>query len=67
MSISTALKDRNSNLCELCNAENAAHEYTVSPKNDESIANQVAVCDTCLKAIDDKEAAFHWRCLEGSI
>ncbi|MDP2387728.1 MAG: PhnA domain-containing protein [Bacteroidota bacterium] len=67
MSISQALKDRNSNLCELCNAENATHEYTVSPKNDESIANQVAVCDTCLKAIDDKEAGFHWRCLEGSI
>jgi protein PhnA len=39
----------------------------VSPKNDESIENQVALCNTCLNAIDSKEASFHWRCLEGSI
>lgn len=67
MSISQALKDRNSNLCELCNTESALHEYTVSPKSDDSISNQVALCDTCLNKIDDKESAFHWRCLEGSI
>lgn len=67
MSISQALKNRNSDLCELCNAETATHDYTVSPKNDESIDNQVAVCDTCLKAMDDENAGFHWRCLEGSI
>ena len=39
----------------------------MSPKNEESIDNQVALCDTCLTAIDDKDASFHWRCLEGSI
>jgi protein PhnA len=27
----------------------------------------VALCATCLKAIDDINASFHWRCLEGSI
>ncbi len=67
MSISQKLKDRNGELCELCNSETATHEYTVSPKNDESIENQVAVCNTCLEATDSKEASFHWRCLEGSI
>ena len=67
MSISQKLKDRNRELCELCNSETATHEYTVSPKNDESIENQVAVCNTCLEVIDSKDASFHWRCLEGSI
>lgn len=61
------LKDRNSGLCELCNAENATHEYTVTPKSDDSIENQVALCTTCLESLDKKDAGFHWRCLEGSI
>ena len=67
MSISQKLKERNGEMCELCNSETATHEYTVSPKNDESIENQVAICNTCLEAIDSKDAGFHWRCLEGSI
>ena len=67
MSIGPELKQRNNNLCELCNVETPTHDYTVSPKNEESIDNQVALCDTCLTAIDDKDASFHWRCLEGSI
>jgi protein PhnA len=67
MSINKQLQQRNGELCELCNTESATHEYTVSPKNDESIENQVALCNTCLNAIDSKDASFHWRCLEGSI
>ncbi len=67
MSISPELKQRNQEQCELCNSEIASHEYTVTPKNDDSIDNQVALCDTCLSKIDDKDASFHWRCLEGSI
>jgi protein PhnA len=51
----------------LCNAENATIEYTVSPKSDDSISNQVAICNTCLAAMDSNDASFHWRCLEGSI
>ena len=27
----------------------------------------MALCDICLKAMDDTDSAFHWRCLEGSI
>ncbi|MES2591011.1 MAG: PhnA domain-containing protein [Bacteroidota bacterium] len=67
MSISQKLKDRNQDLCELCNLVDAEHEYTVSPKSDDSIENQVALCNTCLEALDGKKAGFHWRCLEGSI
>ncbi len=67
MSISTQLKERNSALCELCNADSATHAYTVSPKNDDSIANQVALCDTCFAALEKTDAGFYWRCLEGSI
>jgi protein PhnA len=66
MAISKELKERNGELCELCNTENATEAYTVSPKNDESIDNQVAICSACLAAIDKKDS-FHWRCLEGSI
>ncbi len=67
MSITAALKQRNGELCELCNTETATTAYTVSPKNDDSIDNQVAVCNTCLNLIDSKEDSFHWRCAEGSI
>jgi protein PhnA len=67
MSISQALKNRSQELCELCNVATASIEYTVSPKNDESIANQVALCTTCVAALDNKESSFHWRCTEGSI
>lgn len=67
MSISNQLKLRNGDLCELCNAENSTIAYTVSPKTEDQIENQVALCESCLKAIDDTSASFHWRCLEGSI
>jgi protein PhnA len=67
MSISQKLKERSQDVCELCGTETAIHEYTVSPKNDDSIDNQVALCTTCLAAIDSKDASFHWRCVEGSI
>jgi protein PhnA len=67
MSINQKLKERNQNLCELCNVEEASIEYTVTPKNDDSIENQVALCATCMDAMDKKDASFHWRCLEGSI
>lgn len=67
MSISSELKQRNGELCELCNSEPAANAYTVTPKNDEYIENQVALCNTCLAVVDSKDASFHWRCVEGSI
>lgn len=67
MSITPELKKRNQDLCELCNTEMTTNAYTVSPKKDDAIENQVALCTTCLNAIDGKDSGFHWRCLEGSI
>ena len=67
MSIHQELKNRNQELCELCNAAPATIEYTVSPKSDDSIENQAGICQTCFNAMDDTDAGFHWRCIEGSI
>lgn len=67
MPVSIKLSERCEGVCELCNSLPANNEYTVSPKKDDAIENQVALCDTCLSAIDDKGKADYWRCLEGSI
>lgn len=67
MSLPQALKERSNNCCEMCNAENPAHAYTVSPKSDDNIAHQVALCDVCFKELNNDTADFHWRCVEGSI
>jgi len=61
------LKDRCQNQCELCSNQESTKAYTVSPGKDDSISNQVAICETCLQAIDKTDSSFHWRCLEGSI
>jgi protein PhnA len=61
------LKARNQGTCELCASAEATIAYAVSPRNNDSIENEVAICNTCLAAIDDKSAALHWQCLAGSI
>ena len=65
--ISAKLKERCEGTCELCASETATTAYTVSPKTNDAIENQVAICQTCLAAFDNKEAALHWQCLAGSI
>jgi protein PhnA len=67
MKISDKLQERCQGLCELCTAETATLAYAVSPKNNDDIENEVAVCDTCLKIIEGAEAGNHWQCLAGSI
>ncbi|HET9429600.1 MAG TPA: PhnA domain-containing protein [Chitinophagaceae bacterium] len=67
MAISVNLSERCGGICELCNNLPAVHEYTVSPRADDLIENQVALCDTCLSAMDEKDKGNYWRCLEGSI
>jgi protein PhnA len=67
MAISAALKERCQGTCELCNSLPAVHDYTVSPKTDDSITNQVAVCDTCFTNMSAQDQGNYWRCLEGSI
>jgi len=63
------LKERAGNTCELCgNTENLT-DYTVSPKENDSIDHQVLVCSTCSDAIqsNDYSNSNHWRALTGSI
>jgi protein PhnA len=67
MSINIQLNERCQGICELCSTLPAIHEFTVSPRNDDSINNQVALCDSCLSAMDVKDNGNYWRCLEGSI
>lgn len=67
MPINSELKQRNNELCELCNSHSASEEYTVSPKNNDSINNQVALCQKCFTLVNSTDAGFYWRCIEGSI
>ncbi len=65
--ISEKLKERCESLCELCASQNAKLAYAVSPKNNDNIENEVALCDTCVAEINNKAASLHWSCLAGSI
>ena len=65
--LTSALSERCGGTCELCSAEPATIAYAVSPKNNDAIANEVALCNTCFSLLDDKNAGNHWQCLAGSI
>lgn len=67
MPLSNVLMSRCDGVCELCNNEPASIAHTVSPKSEDDISNQVAICATCLSAMGDPSMSEHWRCLEGSI
>ena len=67
MKVSEKLKQRAQGLCELCTTEEAIDAFAVSPKNNDMIENEVALCATCLGIIEGKEAGNHWQCLAGSI
>ena len=66
MSISAKLEERSNGLCELCTTETATEAYAVSPKNNDVIENEVALCPTCFAKLEEKDAS-HWQCLAGSI
>ncbi len=69
MTISTELLERCESKCELCgNSENVSG-YTVPPKSNDNVENQIAICTTCLNQIDRSEEMNenHWRCLNDSI
>ncbi len=61
------LKERSDGLCELCSKTEAVNAYTVSPKKDDAIENQAALCNDCLEKIDAADQSFYWRVVEGSI
>ncbi len=61
------LKERSGGLCELCSKTEATIAYVVSPKKDDVVENQVALCNDCLQNIDATDKSFYWRVVEGSI
>lgn len=61
------LQERCAGSCELCNANPATIDYTVSPRSDDNISNQVAICYICLEHLSNESTSDHWRCLEASI
>jgi len=65
--ITPALRERSNGTCELCTSEDASMAFAVSPKNNDAIENEVAICNTCAAAMEDAAAAMHWHCLAGSI
>jgi len=69
MSISRELLKRCNSKCEMCTSEENISSYTVSPKDDSKIENQVALCNSCLEQIEDNEKIDpnHWRCLNDSM
>lgn len=67
MPINAKLLERCNEVCELCNNEPAVDEYTVSPKAGDLVEHNVALCNTCLKAIGENNQSSYWSFLEGSI
>lgn len=70
MAINTQLQDRSNQTCELCGKQDEPlHAYTVPPKTEELVENQVVLCDDCFNQITaaDYSDIHHWRCLEGSV
>lgn len=65
--ITPKLQERCEGLCELCTTSAAEVAFAVSPKNNDDIANEVAICETCLQLMTDGNNNPHWQCLGGSI
>lgn len=65
--LSNKLKERAEGVCELCTANAATYAYAVSPKSNDVIENEVALCDTCVSILEGAPAGDHWQCLAGSI
>lgn len=64
--ITSRLNERCQGLCELCTTESATIAFAVSPQNNDVIENEVALCNSCMNALNSKDAS-HWQCLSGSI
>lgn len=66
-SISSKLKARCQNICELCSNDASTIAYAVSPKNNDEVENEVALCNQCISIIEGAVQKDHWQCLAGSI
>jgi protein PhnA len=66
-SVTGKLQERCEGICELCTTGKVSIAYAVGPKNNDAIENEVALCETCLSLLSDKNSSQHWQCLAGSI
>ncbi len=65
--LSSKLAERSQSVCELCGSEPATIAFAVSPKDHDSIDNEVAICATCNTEMENPASSVHWNCLAGSI
>jgi len=68
--INTTLQSRSNNVCELCSSsEQVLEAYTIPPKTNDAIENQVALCNICCDKVNlsDYSDVNYWRFLTGSI
>jgi len=63
------LKERSSNVCELCAATGTLNIYEVPPVANNIPDREVYICDKCLAQIEKKEEidSSHWQCLATSM
>ena len=68
MALEDELKQRSGNACELCNVSDGLKPLAVTPRDDDTAANCVYLCGTCLMQIQAPETAdkHHWTCLNES-
>ena len=68
MSVERDLAKRSA-VCELCGAEDNLKAYAVPPTSDNSAAQSVHACDTCIDQLEnpDNVDPNHWRCLNDSM
>ena len=68
MSLAEDLENRSSSKCELCQSENSLTPYLIPPKEDDTLAGSILVCDICLKGINSADLEpKHWFCLKESM
>jgi protein PhnA len=70
MTNNSTLQARSNSSCELCSESvQEIIAYAVPPKNNDSIENEVALCENCALQINSNNLSDtnHWRCLTGSI
>lgn len=64
--VTELLKARSGGICELCGEGEAVVAFAVSPKNNDRIEHEVAICQACEQGIREGSAE-RWQCLAGSI
>ena len=69
MSTRSDLEIRSENKCELCNATDNLDVYEVPPTSNDSVDQDVLICETCSSQIEnpDKVDMHHWRCLNDAM